>query len=269
MKRKWLLAIIASVVAVGGAIGASALSDSLSSDKRNSSNVEVEVDDDEMVTLDTKTILSVEELFDIVLAEVDGTIEEIELEAYDKDHVYFEVEVKQKGKEYKLYVDAYSGKVLDKKLDDDDDEKHQAKKENSEDQSTSENNEQKQPSKQVTVETKTDQTKANNDVKNETKKEETTKKVEQNKQTTETNKESSKKKEATQNKKSKDNEIISTEEAIEIALNMANGKVIEVELDKDDGRLEYEVEIDLPNGKEAEIEIDAYTGKVLEFELDD
>ena len=57
MKRKWLLAIIASVVAVGGAIGASALSDSLSSDKRNSSNVEVEVDDDEMVTLDTKTIL--------------------------------------------------------------------------------------------------------------------------------------------------------------------------------------------------------------------
>src|SRR5690625_3157929 len=202
MKRKWLLAIIASVVAVGGAIGASALSDSLSSDKRNSSNVEVEVDDDEMVTLDTKTILSVEELFDIVLAEVDGTIEEIELEAYDKDNVYFEVEVKQKGKEYKVYVDAYSGKVLETRLDDDDDDKRQAKKENSQEQSNDKNKE-KQPSKQGTVDTKqTEQPKSNNvkketntndSVEKETKSKDSGKKVEQNKPKKESKNEQSKK----------------------------------------------------------------------------
>lgn len=65
-------------------------------------------------------------------------------------------------------------------------------------------------------------------------------------------------------------EIISAEKAIAIGLKQANGKItkFELELDEDDGRLEYEIEIKL-NGVEYEIEIDAYSGKVLNHEIDD
>lgn len=51
-------------------------------------------------------------------------------------------------------------------------------------------------------------------------------------------------------------------EAKQIALKKFNGKIKEIEIDLDDGRLIYEVEI--RKGKqEAEFEIDAYTGEIL------
>jgi len=61
---------------------------------------------------------------------------------------------------------------------------------------------------------------------------------------------------------------ISTEQAKKIALNKFNGKIEEVELDKDDGRLKYEIEIKNGN-REAEIEIDAYTGEILFLSTED
>lgn len=70
-----------------------------------------------------------------------------------------------------------------------------------------------------------------------------------------------------ENKKSS-GKIISREEAKNIALGLVNGTIVEFELDEDDGRQEYEIEI-IANGIEYEIEIDASTGKVLEFESDD
>ncbi len=64
------------------------------------------------------------------------------------------------------------------------------------------------------------------------------------------------------------NEIISIEEAIEIAKEVCSGgTVIEFELDEDDGRYVYEIEIN-NNGSEYELEIDALTGKVLEYEIE-
>lgn len=61
--------------------------------------------------------------------------------------------------------------------------------------------------------------------------------------------------------------IISQTEAIEIALEQFSGKVEDIDLDKEDGRLIYEIEIESSQG-EAEIEINAYTGEVLIVDID-
>ena len=61
--------------------------------------------------------------------------------------------------------------------------------------------------------------------------------------------------------------ILSVEEAKEIAVNEVGGKVIEIELDEDDGRYEYELELRTDRG-EADITIDAESGEVLEMEID-
>lgn len=77
-----------------------------------------------------------------------------------------------------------------------------------------------------------------------------------------------------QNKKNTDKvtetkleDIISVEEAEAIAQKEFSGTVTQLELDKDDGRYVYEIE--LRNGnQEAEMDIDAKTGKILELELE-
>lgn len=47
------------------------------------------------------------------------------------------------------------------------------------------------------------------------------------------------------------------------------GRVIEVELDDDDGALVYEVELVTEDGRLIEIEIDAATGAIIDVEEDD
>lgn len=60
---------------------------------------------------------------------------------------------------------------------------------------------------------------------------------------------------------------ISKAEAINIAYTVAKGTVIKTELDTDDGRTTYEIE--LRDGNiEYDVEIDATTGKILTFEQD-
>jgi uncharacterized membrane protein YkoI len=62
--------------------------------------------------------------------------------------------------------------------------------------------------------------------------------------------------------------MLSHEEVREIALNEFDGIVTELELDEDDGRMLYEIEIE--NGEaEAEMLIDAYTGQIVMIEIDD
>jgi uncharacterized membrane protein YkoI len=62
--------------------------------------------------------------------------------------------------------------------------------------------------------------------------------------------------------------LISQQEAMAIAIKEIAGEVVKIELDKDDGRYEYEMELKTDKG-EADITIDAENGKVLELELDD
>ncbi|WP_434054923.1 MAG: PepSY domain-containing protein [Roseibium sp.] len=56
--------------------------------------------------------------------------------------------------------------------------------------------------------------------------------------------------------------------AVEIALAEVPGTVQEAELDKEDGKQVYEIEILTADGQEMEVEIDAETGAVLEIEAD-
>lgn len=64
--------------------------------------------------------------------------------------------------------------------------------------------------------------------------------------------------------------LIGREEALEIAFELIGGQgtVEEFELEEDDERYIYEIEI-IRNGNEYEIEMDAHTGRILEFEADE
>lgn len=53
-----------------------------------------------------------------------------------------------------------------------------------------------------------------------------------------------------------------------IAQHRVPGEIIEVELDDDDGRPEYELEILTPDGRTIEMKIDARRGTILEIEDD-
>ncbi len=62
---------------------------------------------------------------------------------------------------------------------------------------------------------------------------------------------------------------ISLDEAKKLALAEVNGTITEAELDNDDNRLLYEIEILTSNDREAEVKVDATNGKVLKVEIDD
>lgn len=47
------------------------------------------------------------------------------------------------------------------------------------------------------------------------------------------------------------------------------GRIVEAELDEDDGRILYEIRILRPNGRVLEVEIDARTGRILDVDEDD
>ena len=62
---------------------------------------------------------------------------------------------------------------------------------------------------------------------------------------------------------------VTMEEAIKTATTQFPGKVLEAELESEDGKVMYEVEIVNAAGEIREFEIDAQSGKILSFELED
>ncbi|WNM59947.1 PepSY domain-containing protein [Candidatus Nitrospira allomarina] len=62
---------------------------------------------------------------------------------------------------------------------------------------------------------------------------------------------------------------VTMEEAIKTATTQFPGKVLEAELESEDGKVMYEVEIVNASGEIREFEIDAQSGKVLSSELED
>ncbi len=72
----------------------------------------------------------------------------------------------------------------------------------------------------------------------------------------------------TEKKKTDPKTVISPQKAGEIALKEFSGEIDEIELEEEDGRLIYEVEIERDD-LEAEIEIDAYTGEIIVIEIEE
>ena len=178
MKKKMVIGALSAVMVLGGAFAVGA------SNNDDGSKVEAKANN-------AKTILGYDEVKQIALQEVNGVIEEIELER-EANTALYEVDIEKDHIDYDLHIDAYSGEIysVDRDDDGDDDDIFQIIR---------------------TSFLKTD--------------------------------------------------------AIAIAEKAANGKVVEIELDEDDGLLKYDVELRTDRG-EAEVEIDASTGNVLEVELD-
>lgn len=175
--------------------------------------------------------LSSEEIDDIVTSQYPGTITEMELEK-DSNQVIYEVEITEDGKEYELKLDGNTGEVLKIK------EKEMVKKQT--------DNIDQHPKKKQAQQQANDQV----DQKNQSQSETNENRPDQ------------------QDKRNQQKTVIDADEAVQIALKEFSGTVESVELDEDDLRLIYEVEIEAGD-EEAEVEIDAYTGEVLVIDIDD
>ncbi len=64
-------------------------------------------------------------------------------------------------------------------------------------------------------------------------------------------------------------EAISTEKVVEVATKARPGTVTDIELDRDFGRVVYEVEVRDEQFREWDLEIDAKSGEILTQEMDD
>lgn len=219
-----------------------------------------------------ENFLSLKEAKALAVKKVGGKVTEIELEKTTTGYIY-EVEVNSKGVEYDLDIDAQTGKVVI--------EKQQAKKVIKAEQPRVAGTKLLTKDQAIAIATKKAKgtvTKAKLDdddgrkhydieIKDGTyeydfeidaitgeilefdkERDDDRKKV--NNQTTTTN---------------KTQKLLTQDQAIAIALKQVKGTVTDIELDDDDGRKQYEIEI--KDGKyEYDFEIDALTGKVLKFE---
>ncbi len=107
MKKKLLIGTLGAALVFGGAFAVGAA--------KNDDGRPVEQSKTE------RTLLSVDEVKNIALQEVNGVIEEIELESRSGNKVY-EVEIEKDEVDYDLTIDAYSGEVYTINGDDDDDD---------------------------------------------------------------------------------------------------------------------------------------------------
>jgi uncharacterized membrane protein YkoI len=64
-------------------------------------------------------------------------------------------------------------------------------------------------------------------------------------------------------------ELLPLSKILQIAQRDYPGKMLEVELERDDGRYVYEIEILLADGRVIELTYDGKTGELLETEIDD
>jgi len=195
----------------------------------------------------TEPTLTTDEIKSLISDQYPGEITEIELEK-DFNKAVYELEIVGKDKKYELKVDGNSGEILKLK------EKTVMHATENNEEDTTDNKENKQDEKLILKEKQNEKSKKDQDKDKQTK----------DKQEKNNNGEAEKSKQKPKDK----NAIIDVSEASEIALNEFSGRITEVELDEDDGRLIYEIEIE--SGElEAEIEIDAHTGEVLVMEIDD
>jgi len=176
--------------------------------------------------------LNYDEVTDLISDQYPGKITEMELEK-DNNRAVYEIEIVNDGMEYELKVDGNSGEIIKLKekriaANDEDDTKHETIELEKEQENIQEQDDQKQTAHETKIE----------------------------------------KKQSTSKEKKSKNTVIDASEAIAIAQKEFPGTVTDVELDEDDGRYIYEIEIKA-NGEEAEFEIDAMTGEIIVIEIDE
>lgn len=210
--------------------------------------------------------LTPENIKELVQAQYPGTITELQLDKDANGSVY-EVEVTNDGVEYELKIDGQSGEVINLK------EKLVAAKERAGTKEVidlkEKEKEQKEEEKQAVKEKEEQEKQAKE--KEEKEKQEKAKADEQAQQKTQVKKNESSANEGNKQQEEETkstNTVIDVNKAIDIALAKFPGTVDEVELDEEDGRLVYEIEIE-GNGEEAEFEIDAYTGEIIVIEIEE
>src|SRR5690625_1653994 len=183
--------------------------------------------------------LSVEDVKEMVKAQYPGEDANVELKK-DNNRIVYEVDVNHNDRQYEIVIDGDNGEILKLK-----------EKEASKEQLQLDENE--QPSAD-------DQSDGDNNQQDET--DEPDKDESSNEPSNNANDDSTKETSETGNKTG-----IDAKQAIDIALNEFPGTIVELELESDDGRLIYEIEIESAH-EEAEIEIDAHTGEILVIDID-
>ena len=211
--------------------------------------------------------LSPDDIDELVKSQYPGTITELELDKDASGSIY-EVEVVNDGIEYELKLDGQTGEIINLKekrvdakerastkevIDLKDKEKEQKAKEKEEKEAKEKEKQEKKEQEQEQKEQAKE-------------KEQAQPKTEVNKSDPSTTQEDKPQTEKKENKAK--NTVIDVNEAINIALAKFPGTVDEVELEEEDGRLIYEIEIEA-NGEEAEFEIDAYTGEIIVIEIEE
>ncbi|WP_174615728.1 PepSY domain-containing protein [Virgibacillus ihumii] len=203
--------------------------------------------------------LSKEQIRDKVKNQYPGKITELEFDKEGKRAVY-EVEVVQNGKEYEIIFDGNTGEVLSlekhsvSKDDDDSDDRSEK------DDDSSENDAAKNEKDDA------DDEKYDKDDRDDDENDRNEKAGNDNRDDDVNAKNNDKKNEANNNKTSKEPRI-SAAKAQDIALKEVPGTLVSSELDEDDGRLIYEIEVK-SDKKEAEFDIDAYTGEIIMMSID-
>jgi uncharacterized membrane protein YkoI len=104
MKKKMVIGTLSAALVFGGAFAVGA------SNNDDTSKVDAKANN-------AKTFLTLDEVKKVALQEVDGVVEEIELENESNKAVY-EVDIEKNDIDYDLYIDAYSGEIYSVDRDD-------------------------------------------------------------------------------------------------------------------------------------------------------
>ncbi len=222
--------------------------------------------------------LSAESIKELITSQYPGEVTSLEL-TQGKNGAVYELEIENDNIVYELKVNGQSGEILslrekmmltDKGENNQDTSKQQPEKATEQDQESKTQQETK-TDRDTKLEKKDTQDKKDVAQSNDTEKNEKNHHDGERKQ--DTNHKNDKQYDEPkhkENKKQKNQKKtgIDIQQAIDIALEHFPGVVEEVELEKNNGRLIYEIEIEA-DGEEAEFEIDAYTGEILIVEIDD
>ncbi|MCJ0930396.1 PepSY domain-containing protein [Virgibacillus halodenitrificans] len=187
----------------------------------------------------TEPKISTDDIKTMVADQYPGTITDIELEK-NFDKIFYEVEVENENREYDLKLDANTGEVLKIREKDTSD-------------------------KESVSEKKTEASDGDKEKQESTKEQQH---AQENKQAHDSKEQKNDDKQPVEKGKNKQsNGLIGMKKAEKIALDAFAGTIVSMELDEDDDRMIYEIEIE--NGEdEADVDIDAYTGEVLGLSID-